>query len=267
MKYLHDGDYVIVPDIQAPYHDKRTFKAFTTFLWDADFDGAICVGDEADSPEPSRWNKGMAAEYAGTMEAGLTQAYDCMRDICYALGRVPFYLSRSNHGDRIQKYIRRYAPAMNTSWNQYDRIMGYNGHKPLLRERDEPLGVTYVEEPIPFAKGWLVLHGDESSRIQSAGGTALSLAKKTGMSVICGHTHRAGMQHHNLAHSGKVTQSLTGIEVGHFMDMKQAGYLGFGGANWQQAFAILRIRKGIVYPELVLIKNRKFTVEGKTYEG
>lgn len=266
MKYLADGDYAVVPDIQAPYHDKRTVDAFIKYLWDSDLDGAICVGDEADSPEPSRWNKGMAAEYKGTLEAGLTESYDILHRMTYALGLdKPFLLSRSNHGDRIQKYISRYAPAMNTSWNQYDRIMGYNGHAPLLKDRDEPLAVTYIEEPIAFARGWLVLHGDESSMIQSAGGTALSLAKKTGASVICGHTHRAGMQHHNLSHSGKVTQQLIGLEVGHFMDMKKAGYLGFGGANWQQAFAILRIRKGVVYPELVLIHKGKFTVEGVTY--
>lgn len=269
MRYLPDGNYVVVPDIQAPYHDKRTVKAFIEFLWSYDADGLIGVGDEADSPEPSRWNKGMAMEYAGTLEAGLTEAYDILHDMWYALGKDrPFILSRSNHGDRIQRYLAKYAPAMAlTSFTQYDRIMGYNGHKPLLKDRDEPLPIIYLEEPYSFAKGWLLLHGDESSMIQSAGGTALSLAKKTGMSVVCGHTHRAGLQHHTLSHSGKVQQHLIGMEVGHVMDMKKAGYLGFGGANWTQGFAILRIRKGVVYPELVLVNNHKFTVEGVTYEG
>lgn len=272
MSYLADGNYVVVPDLQAPYHDKRTVETFTKFLWDYDHDGLLIVGDEADSPEPARWNKGMAMEYAGTLEAGLQTTYDVLRGLCHATGLgvhgsyKPVILSRSNHGDRIQKYLAKYAPAMaRASWSQYDRIMGYNGHKPLLEGRDEPLPIRYETKPIPFARGWLMMHGDEAGMNQTAGGTALGLAKKVGLSVVCGHTHKAGIQHMNLAHSGRVTQQLVGFEVGHMMDMKQAGYLGFGGANWQQAFGIMRIRKGVVYPELVLINNRKFTVEGHHY--
>lgn len=269
MTYLTDGNYVVVPDLQCPYHDRRTVSAFTKFLWDYDHDGLLIVGDEADSPEPARWNKGMAMEFAGTLEAGLQTTYDVLRDLCHATGLgKPIILSRSNHGDRIQKYLAKYGPALaKASWNQYDRIMGYNGHTPLLEERDEPLPIQYETRPVAFAKGWLMLHGDEAGTNQTAGGTALGLAKKVGASVVCGHTHRAGVQHHNLSHSGRVTQSLVGFEVGHMMDMRQAGYLGFGGANWQQAFGILRIRKGVVYPELVLVNNRKFTVEGAHYAG
>lgn len=275
MTYLSDGNYVVVPDLQCPYHDKRTVKTFIKFLWDYDHDGLLLVGDEADSPEPARWNKGMAMEFAGTLEAGLTETYDVLRSMCYATGLKkdstdfkPIILSRSNHGDRIQRYLSKYGPALaKASWNQYDRIMGYNGHAPLLDGRHEPLPISYYTKPINFAKGWLMLHGDEAGMNLTAGGTALGLAKKVGASVVCGHTHKAGMQHHNLSHSGKVTQSLVGFEVGHLMDMKQAGYLGFGGANWQQGFGVIRIRKGIVYPELVLINKGKFTVEGVTYGG
>lgn len=265
-RYLPDGNYVVVPDLQAPYHDKKTVEAFTKFLWDYAADGLLIVGDEADSPEPARWNKGMAMEFAGTLEAGLTETYDVLHALTATCIGKPVILSRSNHGDRIQKYLAKYAPAMaRASWSQYDRIMGYNGHKPLLEGRDEPLPIRYETKPVPFARGWLMMHGDEAGMNQTAGGTALGLAKKVGLSVVCGHTHKAGVQHMNLAHSGRVTQQLIGLEVGHMMDMRQAGYLGFGGANWQQAFAILRIRKGVVHPELVLIHNRKFTVEGHHY--
>lgn len=265
--HLPDGNYVVVPDIQAPYHDKRMVSVFTKFVADFQPDGLLCVGDEADSPEPARWNKGMAMEFAGTLEANLTVVYEVMLGLRNAVGHgKPFILSRSNHGDRIQKYLSRYAPAMaRSSWNKYDRIMGYNGHQSLLTGCDEPLDVTYVTKPFQFARGWLMMHGDESSLVQSAGGTALSLARKTGYSVVCGHTHRAGLQHHTLAHSGRVTQHLVGMEVGHLMDLKQAGYLGFGGANWQQAFGVMRIRKGVAYPELVLINRHRFTVGGVDY--
>lgn len=266
-KYLPDGNYAVIPDLQCPYHDKRTVQALTRFLWDASFDGLLCVGDESDSPEPSRWNKGMAAEYLPTFEKGLQSTYDTLLNFSQTLKKdKPFHLMRSNHADRIQKYLARYAPALSkTSWNQYERIMGYNGHTPLLENRLAPLPITFHHKPYQFAREWVMVHGDESGMSQSPGGTALGLAKKIGLSVVCGHTHRAGVQHFNSGHSGKLHTQLTGLEVGHAMDLKQAGYLGTGAANWQQAFAILRIRKGVVYPELILIKDHKFVVEGTHY--
>ena len=263
-RYLPDGDYVVVPDLQAPYHDKRTVEVFIEFLKDYQPDGLLNVGDEADSPEPSRWNKGLAGEYAGTLEAGLTKAHDILDEMIVASGDVPMHLMRSNHADRIDKYIKRYAPAMDTSWNSYPRIMGY-GQKPLLRGRDKVLRVVWHDKPWRFARGWTLLHGDEGGMIQSAGGTAMGLAKRTGTSVVCGHTHRAGIQHHNLGVGGKFTSQFTGMEVGNMMNMKEASYLGLGAANWQQAFGVLNIRNGRVHPELVLITNRTFTVNGVTY--
>lgn len=267
-KYLEDGNYVVLSDLQCPYEDARVTAAVTRFVYDYQPDGLLCVGDEADSPEPSRWNKGMAEEYSGTLEAGLQRTYDVLLNFSVALGdNKPFHLMRSNHADRIQKYLAKYAPAMSrTSWNQYERIMGY-GHQPLLDNRSAVLPITYHSKPFQFARGWVLMHGDESGMNQTSGGTALGLAKKLGVSVICGHTHRAGVQHMNVGFNGKFTTELTGLEVGHLMDMRRAGYLGFGAANWQQAFGVLRIRKGIVYPELVFIRNRKFVVEGKEYKA
>lgn len=270
MPNLPDGNYVVIPDLQAPYHDKRLTARFTEFIRDFQPDGLLCVGDESDSPEPSRWNKGMAGEFAGTLEKGLRDTYDLLHGFARAMNGSkgtpkPFLLSRSNHADRVQTYIARYAPALSqTSWNHYPSIMGY-GTAPLLAGRDEPLPIQWHTRPIAFAAGWVVMHGDEGNMIQSAGGTALSLARKTGESVICGHTHRAGIQHWATGHSGRINNTLVGMEVGHMMSVPQAGYLKYGGANWQQAFGILRIRSRRVHPELILVTKSRFVVEGQTY--
>lgn len=267
-KYLEDGNYIVIPDLQCPYEDPKVTAAVTRFVYDYAPDGLLCVGDEADSPEPARWNKGLAMEYSGTLEAGLQRTYDVLLNFSVALGDgKPFHLMRSNHQARIEKYLAKYAPAMaKTSWNQYERVMGY-GTAPLLDNRSAALPITFHRQPFAFSKGWVLMHGDESGMNQTPGGTALGLAKKLGASVICGHTHRAGIQHFNLGFNGKFTTQLTGLEVGHLMSMRRAGYLGFGAANWQQAFAILRIRKGVVHPQLVFIRDGKFVVEGQTYAG
>lgn len=261
---LADGNYLVLSDLQAPFHDKRAVQALTRFTSEYEFDGILCVGDEADQPEPSRWNKGSAAEFADTFEDGLQQTYDVLHGFRVALGPKPFHMMRSNHTDRINIYLSRYAPALaQTSWNRFERIMGYDS-TPLLEGRDESLNITFHQNVYEFAPGWVLAHGDETTGVRSSGGTALSLAKKFGQSVIAGHTHKLAKQHAHLSSGGRINQYLWGYEVGHLMDMSQAGYLKGGHGNWQSGFCMLYIRDGQAHPVLVPIENDRFLVEGVT---
>lgn len=275
-RYLPDGDYVVVPDLQVPSHDKRALGALCRFITDYRPSGILNVGDECDSPEPARWNKGGFGEYAGTLWETIALTNKVMQrlDDALRLGRddvadpvydLHHHVMRSNHGDRVVKYIERYAPAL---WGAgspltIPRLYGYNAD-PLLDTCDS-LPVIYHDRMWEFAPGWVLAHGDEGSLIRTAGGTALNIAKRTGKSIVCGHTHRAGVQHHTTGLNGRDTQRLVGVEVGNLMDMAQADYLKGGHANWQQGFAILHIRKRKVSPNLVLFSGRSFTVDGVEY--
>jgi predicted phosphodiesterase len=247
---------VVLSDMQIPYHDKKATAAVQRFVAEYEPDKLLCVGDEADSPEPSRWNKGMAGEYAGTLQAGLDETRNVMAQFKNAIGDKPFHVMRSNHGDRISNYISRYAPALASLRSlEYQTLLGY-------REND----ITYHDKPWVFANGWAMAHGDEGNLIRSAGGTALALARKSGLSIVCGHTHKLGVQHEHTALNGSLTSRRYGVEVGHLMDMKKAEYLGAGSANWQQGFGIFYVDKSRVYFNLVPISNRSFVVEGKKYD-
>jgi hypothetical protein len=109
-------------------------------------------------------------------------------------------------------------------------------------------------------------HGDEGSSSRYAGGTAMALAKKTGMSVLCGHTHKLGLLHFNTSFNGRLTSTLYGFEVGNMMDLKQATYLKGGSANWQSGFGILYVDRGKVTPVPIPFNGNSFTVEGITYK-
>lgn len=274
-KHLPDGDYVVVPDLQIPSHDGKAVAALCKFIADYRPKGVLNVGDECDSPEPARWNKGMADEYAGTFWGNCKTTSNVMQRIDDALrmGRgdvddpvydLEHHVMRSNHGDRILKYVEKYAPALRgkDSPLTIPRLFGYND-TPILDTL--PLPIIYHDKLWEFAPGWVLAHGDEGSLIRTAGGTALNIAKRIGASVVCGHTHRAGMQHHTTGFNAKDTQRLIGVEVGHLMDVSKAEYLKGGHANWQKAFAILHIRKRKVTPNLVLFNGRSFTVEGVSY--
>lgn len=262
---LADGRYIILSDLQSPYEDKKAVTAITDMIRLVKPDGLLCVGDEADSPEPSRWSRGSAAEYAGTLEAGLQRTYDVIKGFSDALGDKPFHIMRSNHCDRINNYLTKYAPAMSlTSWNDYTRIMGY-GQTPLLDGRTEPIPVTWHTQPWEFAKGWVLAHGDEGPANATSGGTAMGLARKWGKSVVCGHTHKMGLRHEHRSLNGKITQELYGVEVGHLMNMGVANYLKAGSANWQQGFALLYVKQGHASVTPVPISRKGFIFEGSRW--
>lgn len=247
--------FVFLPDFQVPDEDRPLIRAAQQFVKDYEPDQLFCVGDEMDSPEPSRWNKGMAGEYAGTLQKGIDRTHEVMAGFREAAGDVPFHVQRSNHGDRIRHYIGRYAPALTSLRSlDYEQLLGYDA-----------LDITFHSSIYKFAPGWAMAHGDEGNLIRSAGGTALSLARRTGMSIVCGHTHRLGLQHEHTAYNGKVNRPLFGLEVGHMMDLSKASYLKSGGANWQQGFGILYVNGTKVTPVPVVVTGRSFTVEGATY--
>jgi hypothetical protein len=70
---------IVIPDMQVPYHDPRAVRAVQNFVGDYQPDELYCVGDEADSPEPSRWNKGLVGEFEGTLQAGLDRTAAIMK--------------------------------------------------------------------------------------------------------------------------------------------------------------------------------------------
>lgn len=247
---------VVVSDLQVPYHNPRAVLSLCQFIEDWMPDQLLNVGDDTDSPEPSRWNKGMAGEYAGTLQKNLNLTHNVHALFREALGKgLPYHVMRSNHGDRVETYVRRYAPALAClEALRIDQLLGY-----------EELGITYHRRPFEFHPGWVLAHGDEGGLNQTPGGTAMGLVRRVGKSVICGHTHKLGLQHETRGLFGR-PQTLYGIEAGHLMDMRKASYLTTGSANWQSGFVTLQIEGRDVYPALHTIKpNGEFVAYGKVY--
>ena len=234
---------VVLSDLQIPYHDEAAVKRVVSFIKWYKPTQLWCVGDELDAPEPSRWNKGMAGEYATTLQDSIDMTYNVMADFRDALGKTkPFIIQRSNHTDRIQTSIRKYAPAFNSLESlQIEKLLGYND-----------LNIQYLHRFKELLPGWVMAHGDEGRAIQVPGSTAMSLAKKLGKSVVCGHTHKLGLQHETTGLYGK-NRTQFGLEVGHLMDIKQASYLTTGVANWQQGIGILVEKNRKVTPYAVPI--------------
>lgn len=245
---------VVLPDTQVPYHDKRYVNALIQFVKDYQPDELTHVGDGLDAPEPSRWNKGMAGEYATTLQHSIDEFQGMMGGFRDALGDKPFKFKMGNHDERVQVYVNRYAPALASLTSlKFEELTGLNA-----------LNVEVHHNVFDVAPGWVMAHLHETGLNRTPGGTAMGLARKIGKSVVGGHTHKVGLQHETTGYNGKV-RTIFGMEVGHAMSMRDASYLKYGGANWVQGFGILHTDGRNTWPQVVTVQGRSFRVDGKIY--
>jgi len=242
---------IVVSDLQVPYHDKRAVAALAQFITDIKTpdDVVLSIGDEMDFQTVSRWSAGTPLEYERSIARDRDATVQVLKDL-----QVD-HMIRSNHTDRLFNKVMRSAPG----------LLGLPELELTNFLRLPELGVTFHPNGWDkVAPGWVALHGDEAGVSQVAGQTAQGLAKKTGMSVVCGHTHRLGLQPYSTSVGGTLTRTLWGFEVGNLMDLRQAKYTK-GIANWQQGFGILYVDNKTTTPMPVPISNRSFIVEGDRY--
>lgn len=249
---------VVMPDVQAPLHDEALVKKFIRFLKDFQPNELAQVGDFTDSTEISRWVRGKKPEFAGDLQGGFDTSRAILEDIRDVFdGR--FRIVRSNHDDRLELYLESCAPGLNLRDLTLEKQVGFDDYD-----------VEFVRDSVvELAPGWVMAHGDEGSLSPVAGRTAFGLAKnKFGVSTVCGHTHRAGLTSESLGYNGKINRVISGMEVGHFMNLEAADYLKKKGvaANWQKAFGILEVYGDKVFPHLVTVtEDNNFSVNGVLY--
>ena len=241
---------VIVPDLQVPFHDERGVAALAKFIKAVKPHSVASAGDEMDMQTISKWAAGTELEYQRSIGRDRDATVRVLEQLQVQ------HVIRSNHTDRLFNTIALRAPGLlGLAELELENFLRFN-----------QLGITYHRKPYQIAPNWLLMHGDEGNISQTAGQTALNLAKKTGQSIVCGHTHRAGLMHHNTGVSGKTTSSVWGMEVGNLMKATKASYLKGGINNWQQAFGMLWQDGNKVTPQLVPINpDGSFIAMGKTW--
>jgi len=241
---------VLISDLQVPYHDERAVNNLSKFIHAFKPDDVASVGDEMDMQTISRWSQGTPLEYERSIGKDRDKTVAVLEKLKVT------HMTRSNHTDRLYNSIMKRLPG----------LLGAPEFELENFLKLDMLGITYHKDPWEIAPKWLLLHGDEGSVNQTGGQTALGLAKRTGMSVVCGHTHRAGLLHYTESYGGKTNRTIWGMEVGNLMKQNQASYLKGGIANWQQAFGILYIDGNKVTPQLVPIQSDgTFVVDGRIW--
>lgn len=238
---------VAISDLQVPYQDQRAVDAVSDWIEEIKPDEVLNVGDAIDLPQISRWTKGTAGEF--------TRDIGKHRDIAVSvLGQMHTTgMVRSNHTDRILTAVKT-------------RLPGFLGLPELELEnflRLPELGVKYYPGMHRFAPGWLLAHGDEGSVSRVSGQTARGLSDRTGMSILCGHTHRLGLIPTTESFWGKTHKNRWGFEVGNLIKAGSPGMAYTGGIqNWQQGFGVILVDGQTTIPIPVPIINRRFHALG-----
>jgi hypothetical protein len=245
--------------LQYPYIKKSYVESLLDYIDYVKPDSLLCVGDELDAQTISTYARGTALEFEGSLQKNIIGLKGLLKEFRSAIGRSkPFQISRSNHTARIERYIAKFAPGFSCIDSiKIENLLGYN---------DKDINVKYNRSLTEVAKGVLLGHGDEGRLYSQAGATALGLALRTGKSVICGHTHRAGLMHQSFGYSAKLSK-VFGMEVGHLCDLSSPGMKYTKGyANWQAGFGILYEQNGQVKPELVTFnKDGSFIADGELW--
>lgn len=249
---------LVLPDTQIPYHNRKALKAVVQAIGDLQPDEVIHIGDILDLPQPSRWNKGTAGEFEGSV---FQDAEAAKRFLLRPLREVydgPVGMHEGNHDERARTYLAKYAPALAESGAfNIETLLDFDG-----------FGVSLLPSFNKIATGWITTHGHlgQIALSRISGNTALNAAKKFNTSVVMGHTHRQGVGSQTYGFSGEVKKLVTGVEVGHLMDQRRAAYLKQGTGNWQLGFAVLTVDGSHVHPDLIPINEGRFVVDGHVWQ-
>ncbi|MFD4646301.1 metallophosphoesterase [Streptomyces sp. NPDC058441] len=248
---------VVVSDIQMPFEDKRALKNVIQFIGEYQPDEVIQIGDCVDYPAPSRWSAGTRAEFEGGVLRDSQYSVDNFIKPVSEVFSGPKKILKGNHDERPEKYLTSRAPALGYEDTAYRM-------ENLLQLKDH--GWELVEPYYDFAPGWVAIHGHESPGMnQVPGATARLKAVKAGTSIVMGHTHRLAVSPHTTGHNGKL-KTIYGFEVGHLMDVRKAGYLKNGPANWQKGFGLFYVGKYNATPQAIPVEDDgSFVVEGQRY--
>lgn len=268
--------YAVLPDQQAPHHDKALHELVCRWLDTNRPYGINISGDAIDLPTLSRHrhNPVMVKERDKALNDGITATHGVLRDYRQAdPDAEDLDYEPGNHEQRFVNYLIENAFELYGIKRAGDIDEESVLSLPFLLRLDE-LGYNWVrasdgaEWPdaelvlsphLAIRHGWLAKKG--------SGASALATLESLGYSVIVGHTHRQSIVFKTIRQITGERRVLTAVEAGSLCE-RQHG-LGYAGTNadWQQGFAVVRLfEDGTFDASLAKYVNNTLIWEGQRYE-
>ena len=247
--------WIILPDMQIPYHDTRSLAAVESYMAANWWDGYLNLGDFLDFNELSTYVEGkpgaVTEDVAETFAAGNKILDRHVMIIRTGNPKARMALLQGNHDYRAVAYAER--------------------HPGLKQHLDVPKNLRLKERGIEWIPSWQhgelfklgnanFLHGLYTNKYH-----AMRMVENFGVCVYYGHTH-------DVQFSPKVTQgngkTLEAGSLGCLCNYSQS-YMKGSPHNWQQAVSTLFLRPNGNYNLYVsrIFGHRFIGPDGKEYEG
>jgi hypothetical protein len=267
----NDLKWMLSSDQQFPYQDDRAISLwFQVMKWFKP-DVIDYLGDTDDQACYSRYTEGRSAEFlqlhkddsrdliVPMMRHEAKGARDFYTKTREMMPNAQLFSALGNHDVRIFEYMDKKLP---------DYI---NEVTPEALWGLDSLGYEYIyyDDAPKLRFGDIhVHHGNAIS--QNAGESARKDVENFGVSIIRGHSHRAGTFYQTFQlRNGGQGETLRGYEIGHMCDENSDGMKYTNNHNWQKAFAIAHIENGDK-PHIQIIEiSKDYTcfVDGKKFSA
>lgn len=245
--------YVVLSDIQYPFHDDKVIKLVLRFIANLQPHGVVLNGDILDCYALSEFTKDPLGPQ--DLEKEITLAQGLMRRIKESDVKDKWWID-GNHEWRIQRHLGKHADAFRRFGRQAtEKAVDALCLKSILDL--EKYGFKYKPygEYVKLGK-LIVTHGDIVRK--HSGYTARAHMEKYGCSVLVGHTHRLG------AHYVRNTWGIHAAYEGGCLCRLDPDWLPY--PNWQQGFSVVHVdeRTGFFHLDQIPILNGKYFIYGGT---
>lgn len=246
---------IVLPDIHAPYHDKKTLRAVENFMADYRWDEYVNLGDLMDFDSISRFNAGLLRKLetrriAKDYEIG-NEILDRHQSILRSNNPdAKFTLLEGNHEFRIEYLIDKdpnLEGIIDVSKNLNLDERGFKWVRSWSKGELHRVGKLYFH------------HGLYINKYHAA-----KMADSFGVNIVYGHTHDVQSYSRNIRGKNKVIKATS---LGYLGDENKLEYMRNRPNNWCQAIGVVEVRPDGTYNLAVIeIINHTFSYAGKTYK-
>lgn len=253
-------------DQHIPYHDPRYLDLwFQVMKWFRP-DAVDYLGDTSDQDCFSKYSMGTSQEFLNQVakpvsddikpfifaqEKPVREFYEYTRKL---RPKADLFVALGNHCVRVFDYVDRKMPeeakaiTPNALWGLDDMGIGY---------------IHYADLPAKRHGEFYVHHGIAIS--QHAAQSVQKDVENYNVSIIRGHSHRAGAFYHTYELTG---QQLRGYEIGHSTDIKSPGMSYTNMHNWQAGFMTGHVIDGYAHMSFInMTDDYTCVVDGKLFKA
>lgn len=247
---LRNGNVIAVPDLHAPYHNRRAWDLMLEIVAYTKPDKTVCLGDFGDNRPFSRHKKKFG-EHVNDPEKDMQLVAAEAKRLEQAAGADDLIFLLGNHDEWYTRYVAENAPNLEKFVKSPGQVYQLR-HEPVPYQQTVRIGkVGYVHDLGPY--------GVNAVR------ATLDVA---GHNVVFGHCHRGGV-----AYKGNdAGERHFGMACGWVGDRDQITYMTRAATkDWQMGFGGVSYSDGLAFAHFVpfIERGKKLTClyRGKRFTG